>query len=95
MKRYPKVIQCDNRGQLVIPKDIRAELGIDESTGFWMHSITNEGILLKKIDAPNLNNEVIIEEISSKAEKLGLKKENLKKTLKDYQKDMEGNLEVI
>lgn len=95
MKKYPKVIQCDNRGQLVIPKDIRSELGIDEGTGFWMHSITNEGILLKKVNAPDLNQEVMIEEIKEKAEKLGLKKENLRKTLKDYQKDMDGNLEVI
>ncbi len=79
----------------MIPKDIRSELGIDEGTGFWMHSITNEGILLKKVNAPDLNQEVMIEEIKEKAEKLGLKKENLRKTLKDYQKDMDGNLEVI
>ena len=39
MKKYPKVVQCDKRGQIVIPKDIRNELKIDEGTGFWMYSL--------------------------------------------------------
>jgi AbrB family looped-hinge helix DNA binding protein len=95
MKRYPKTIQCDDRGQLVIPKDIRSELGIGEGTGFWMHSITNEGILLKKIEAPALEEETMIAEIDEKAEKIGIKKEHLKKTLKEYKKTQEGNLELI
>jgi AbrB family looped-hinge helix DNA binding protein len=94
MKKYSKVIRCDERGQLVIPKDIRAELGIDEGTGFWMHYITKEGILLKKVDVPDLQNESMIEEIKEKSDKLGLKKENLKRALKDYKKQ-EGNFEVI
>ena len=95
MKKYPKTIQCDDRGQLVIPKDIRAELGIKEGTGFWVHSIVNEGILLKKVFAPSLDEEEIINEIERKSDKLGIKKEHLTKTLKIYQQKKEGNLEVI
>ena len=95
MKKYPKTIQCDDRGQLVIPKDIRAELGIKEGTGFWVHSIVNEGILLKKVLAPSLDKEEIIKEIENKSDKLGIKKEHLRKTLKSYQQKKEGNLEVI
>jgi len=95
MKKYPKTIQCDDRGQLVIPKDIRAELGIEEGTGFWVHSIINEGILLKKVLAPSLNEEGIITEIDNKLDKLGIKKEHLTKTLKTYQKKKEGSLEII
>ena len=95
MKKYPKTIQCDDRGQLVIPKDIRAELGIKEGTGFWVHSIVNEGILLKKVLAPSLDKEEIIKEIENKSDKLGIKKEHLRKTLKTYEQIKEGNLEVI
>ena len=95
MKKYPKTIQCDDRGQLVIPKDIRAELDIKEGTGFWVHSIVNEGILLKKVLAPSLDEEEIITEIENKSDKLGIKKEHLRKTLKSYQQKKEGNLEVI
>jgi hypothetical protein len=36
----------------------------------------------------------MIEEIKEKSDKLGLKKENLKRALKDYKKQ-EGNFEVI
>jgi len=95
MKKYPKTIQCDDRGQLVIPKDIRSELGIKEGTGFWVHSIVNEGILLKKVPAPSLGEEEIITEIENKSGKLGIKKEHLKKTIKAYQQEKVGSLEVI
>ena len=95
MKKYPKTIKCDDRGQLVIPKAIRAELGINEGTGFWMHEITHEGILLKKIDTPSLEQEEIVEEIKDKIDKVKIKKENLRKTLKNYKTKKEGNLELI
>ena len=95
MKKYPKVIQCDERGQLVIPKVIRNDLGISTGTGFWLHCITEEGILLKKVEAPNLKEEDMIKEIKEKAEKLGLKKQNLNKTLASYDNKNKGNLEVI
>ena len=55
MKKFPKIVQADSRGQIVIPKDIRRELGIDEGTGFYMYTITDEGILLKKIENKELS----------------------------------------
>ncbi|MFW6449664.1 MAG: AbrB/MazE/SpoVT family DNA-binding domain-containing protein, partial [Nanoarchaeota archaeon] len=30
MKKYPKVVQCDSRGQIVIPKNVRQKLDIGE-----------------------------------------------------------------
>ncbi|MFT4303350.1 MAG: AbrB/MazE/SpoVT family DNA-binding domain-containing protein [Candidatus Woesearchaeota archaeon] len=44
----PKIVQVDKRGQIVIPKDVRNELGITDKTSFWVYSVTDEGILLKK-----------------------------------------------
>ena len=96
MKKYPKLVQVDSRGQIVIPKDIRRELGIDEGTGFWVYSITDEGILLKKVSAkPLAEHKEIIEELDQKASKIRVKKENVKKAIKRYRKTKEGNLEVI
>ena len=52
--KYPKIVQCDSRGQIVIPKGIRKELGIEEGAAFWVY-MTGDGIILKKIkEAPRL-----------------------------------------
>ena len=96
MKKYPKIVQCDSRGHIVIPKYIRHDLHIDEGTGFWMYSITDEGLLLKKVDIPELEkNKQILDEIESKADKIKLKKSNIQDTVKKYKKTKDGNLEVI
>ena len=49
--KTPKVVQADKRGQIVIPKSIRKELKIEEGAAFWIYK-TEEGIVLKKIQAP-------------------------------------------
>jgi AbrB family looped-hinge helix DNA binding protein len=96
MKKYNKPIKCDDRGQLVIPREIRMDLGLDEGSGFFMYVLTREGILLKKIDAkPLAEHRAILSEIEAKADKLDIKKENLKKSIKQYDKVKEGNLELI
>jgi AbrB family looped-hinge helix DNA binding protein len=61
--KYPKVVQCDKRGQIVIPKSIRSELKIEEGAAFWMYQ-TEDGIFLKRIEqAPAM------EEIKKRAKK--------------------------
>jgi len=96
VKRYPKIVQCDARGQIVIPKEIRIELGIEEGTGFFMYSISDEGILLKKVEAKELSDEdLAIKEIKEKSEKIGLKKDKLDKAIKDYKKTKQGGLDLI
>jgi len=96
VKKYPKLVQCDRRGQIVIPKDIRRELKIDEGTGFWMYTITEEGILLKKVDSPSLGKHgEIVKKLEEKAGKLKMKKANVKKSVQKYKKTKEGGLEVV
>lgn len=96
MKKYPKIVQIDKRGQIVIPKDIRADLGIDEGTGFWVYSIEDEGILLKKVEAEPLEkHEKILSELNEKAPKLKIKKENIEKSVKKYRQTKKGKLDVI
>lgn len=96
MKKYPKIVQCDSRGQIVIPKDIRTELGIAEGTGFSMYSLGDEGILLTKIKLQELaDHKTILDELHEKADKVKLSKKKLSQAVQDYQKMKDGNLEVV
>jgi AbrB family looped-hinge helix DNA binding protein len=96
VKKYPKLVQCDKRGQIVIPKDIRRELKIEEGTGFWMYTITEEGILLKKVETPSLGKHAeIVRKLEEKAERMKLKRKNIKKSVQKYKKTKEGGLDVI
>lgn len=84
MKKYPKLLQVDKRGQIVIPKDIRQELGIDHTTGFYAYAIPGEGILLKQVEPEPVDN--ALEEIQRYADRLGVSPQALKKTLEDYKR---------
>jgi len=50
MEKHPILVQCDKRGQIVIPKNIRLDLGITNKKGFMVYSVTEKGILLKLVD---------------------------------------------
>ncbi|MBN1386415.1 AbrB/MazE/SpoVT family DNA-binding domain-containing protein [Candidatus Woesearchaeota archaeon] len=96
MKRYPKIVQADARGQIVIPKDIRSELDIDEGTGFYVYSISDEGILLKKISPHDLeSDEKIVPELFEKADRIRMSKKNLEASVQSYRRRKKGNLDVI
>ncbi|MBN1503022.1 AbrB/MazE/SpoVT family DNA-binding domain-containing protein [Candidatus Woesearchaeota archaeon] len=96
MKKYPKIVQADKRGQIVIPKDIRDELDIDETTGFWVYSVSDEGILLKKIKPDELSpDDPLLKELKEKSSKLKVDPKNIDKTIKEYKKTKKGNLDII
>jgi len=48
-----KVIKCDSRGQMVIPKGIRKKLGIDKEGAFWVYN-NEDSILLKMVQNPTI-----------------------------------------
>jgi AbrB family looped-hinge helix DNA binding protein len=96
MRRFAKIIQCDKRGQVVIPKDVRRELNIDEGTGFYMYTIENEGILLKIIPAKELSEHAhIVKEIEINADKINVSKPNVDKSVENYKRKSKGNFENI
>lgn len=96
MKKYPKVVQCDKRGQIVIPKDIRQELAIDEGSAFWMYSITDEGILLKRVPEHDLtDHSVVIKKIKEKSDKIGLEGDKIDRTVSEYKRKPHGRLEEV
>jgi AbrB family looped-hinge helix DNA binding protein len=96
LKKYPKIVQCDARGQIVIPKDIRQELNIDEGSAFWMYSITDEGILLKIVPNDELSeHSAIVSEMKEKSEKLRISPKNVDKSVKNYERRPKGRLEEV
>lgn len=95
MKKFPKLVQCDKRGQIVIPKEVRQDLGIEEGTGFYMYIVTDEGILLKKLEDPNLEKDPTIAKLIEKADKLNMNPANLGKMVDDYKKTTQGGFDLI
>tara|TARA_Y100000310_G_scaffold332891_1_gene409352 strand:+ start:2188 stop:2349 length:162 start_codon:yes stop_codon:yes gene_type:complete len=43
-----KIVQSDNRGQIVIPKNIRKELNLDNRAAFWIY-VDKGKIMLEKV----------------------------------------------
>ena len=96
MRKYAKAISCDKRGQLVIPKEVRKELSVDEGTAFWVFYVEGEGILLKRIDDEILDSqEPVLREINEKADKLDVDKKNLERTVRNYSGKEEGGFREI
>ncbi len=95
MKKFPKLIQTDARGQLVIPKEIRRALGITDGTGFWAYAIEKEGIFLKKIDAPALAEHVELDEIKQHASKIMVDTKHLDVAVKRYPKRSTSGMEDV
>jgi AbrB family looped-hinge helix DNA binding protein len=95
MKKFPKLLQADSRGQIVIPKEIRRELGIDETTGFFAYTINDEGIFLKKVETKPLSDLAEVKELKEKAEKIGISKKNVEKAEGDYKKNTKGGFEQL
>jgi AbrB family looped-hinge helix DNA binding protein len=96
MKRYAKIVQADARGQLVIPKEVRQELSVEEGTGFYLYIIENEGILLKIVPLKELSDHThMVNEIEVNADKIAVKKANVAKSIQGYKKTSKGNIENI
>ena len=96
MNRYAKIVQADTRGQIVIPKEVRQELNIEEGTGFYVYLIDNEGIFLKIIPLKELgDNTHMINEIEMNADKIAVKKQNVAKSIQDYKKTSKGNIQNV
>lgn len=69
-----EVTSLSSKGQIVIPKNIREELGIKEGTKFIV--LTNSGnLLLKKVEEPNLSE---FESLLNESRQIGRRKMQLK-----------------
>jgi len=95
MRKYPRIVQADGRGQLVIPKEVRNALSIEDGTGFFVYVIENEGIMLKLIKEPDLENEEIVHTIGKNTQKIGIQKSKLKKSVASYKRKKKGGLDII
>lgn len=48
-KIHMKIVQCDSKGQIIIPKKIRDELKIKKDSAFWI-SVSKGNIVMKRIE---------------------------------------------
>lgn len=89
-------MQCDSRGQIVIPKDVRQKLEIKEGSAFYMYTVTDEGILLKKLPEGHLeDDDKILKEITEKSDKVGIDKSKIDETKEQYKKQDSDKLEEL
>ncbi len=96
MKKFDKPVSCDSRGQMVIPRDVRRELLIDQGTAFWVFYLKDEGILLKRIDDDEIDyHDASLKEIYEKSEKIGIEKKNITSTIQAYAKKENGGFREI
>ncbi|MFO8015614.1 MAG: AbrB/MazE/SpoVT family DNA-binding domain-containing protein [Candidatus Woesearchaeota archaeon] len=96
MKIYPKPVSSDSRGQLIIPKEARNELLIEEGTAFWVFYIKDEGILLKKVVEEELNhNDRVIMNLKEKASRINIDTANIDSAITAYKKKGEAPLQEI
>jgi len=95
VKKYPKLVQVDGRGVIVIPKDVRRELNITEGTGFWVYTVGKDGIFLHKVQEPDLKDNPPFQEVEDKAEKIGIIKDDVQAARTRYKRVRQENLDVI
>jgi AbrB family looped-hinge helix DNA binding protein len=96
MKKYAKIVQSDNRGQIVIPKEVRRELNIDEGAGFYVYIIEQEGLFLKLIPSKELGEHAkAVDELKTHANQLKIKPQQLDSSVANYKKIRRGNFEDV
>lgn len=51
-----KIVQCNSKGTIIIPKKIRDELKIKKDSAFWIY-VSNGKIILKRVEQhlPQIN----------------------------------------
>lgn len=95
MKRYAKLVQSDHRGQIVIPKEVRTALHIDEGSGFHVYIIEDEGIFLKVIPEVELSTHKAVKMLNDNAKKIKINPNNITKSEQAYRRTKRGNFEEV
>ena len=80
--REPVIISMSPKGEVVIPKKIRNQLGLKAGTQFVVITV-GDTIILKPFDLNSMDEfDELIEEARRQAREAGLKHEDIRKTIK-------------
>jgi len=80
-----EITKMSSKGQVVVPQDIRDELGLEDGTVFAIFG-SHDTIVLKRIETPTKESlikdfEKIAKEGKKRAEKLGIKEKDIPKLI--------------
>lgn len=82
-----EVVQVYERGQIVIPKSFRDEMQLESGSRLMAIEVDKNNILLKKMEAPKLEDwKKMLRPIQKKMQKMGLKEEDADKWVEEYRK---------
>ena len=96
MKRYAKLLQMDERGQLVIPKDVREELNMSAGAGFMLYVLDDEAIVLKPVPAKDFSEHAsTVREIEANVVKLKISKDSVSKAQERYRRQGKHNFDEV
>jgi AbrB family looped-hinge helix DNA binding protein len=75
----------DDRGQLVIPKDVREELSLNAGVGFILYALDTEAILLKPIHIKEFSDQRdTVRELEANESKLKLSNKSIESAKARY-----------
>ena len=86
----------DERGQLVIPKDVREELNLAAGVGFMLYVLDDEAIVLKPVPAKDFSDHAsTVRELEASASKLKISKDSITKAQERYRKQDKHNFSDV
>lgn len=86
------VTKISEKGQIVIPSNLRKEMGIKKSDQFLVFG-EDSTIILKRLDKPEFQKSIqeLSKPLQKAAERMGLKKEDLKAAIKEVRSNAKNS----
>ncbi len=85
---YVSTTKLSSRGQIVIPEELRKKLGLETGTQFVVITDNKDTLVLKVIIQPSMDEfTALIKKAQSAAQKVGLKKQDIKAAIKKVRKE--------
>ena len=74
-------VKMSDKGQLVVPQDIRVSLNLNPGDRFVAFPI-NDGLVFKKIEIPKVDFEALAKDVEKKFKKNSVRPDDVKKAVK-------------
>ena len=83
----PKILQMHERGQIVIPKEVREDMHLERGSMLALFEIGGDNLVLRKVEHPKLEDwDKILGSLQKAIKERGLKEEDADKWVSVYRK---------